>query len=102
MSIEITARHMNIGQDLQDYAREKADALLVTFPRIEHIHVILDHQKHLYVGEVVVQGRNHLRIEAEDSADDMLVSLDRAFDKAERQLRKERDKIQSHRVTKED
>lgn len=101
MSIEITARHMNIRQEMQDYAREKADALLDDFPRLEHVHVILDHQKHLFVGEVVVQGRNHLRIEAEDSSDDITVSLDRAFDKARVQLRKERDKVQSHRVAKE-
>lgn len=102
MSIEITARHMNIRQDMQDYATEKAEALLVDFPRLEHVHVILDHQKHLFVGEVVVQGRNHLRIEGDDSSDDIIVSLDRAFDKTRKQLRKERDKVQSHRVVKDD
>ena len=97
MSVEITARHMNIDGDLQDYAREKAETLHGDFPRVEHIHVILDHQKHLYVAEVVVQGRNHIRIEAENSSDEMRVSLDKAFDRAEKQLRKERDKVQEHR-----
>lgn len=97
MSIEITARHMNIGEDTQDYAREKAERLLSDFPRVEHVHVILDHQKHIYVAEVVVQGRNHIRIEAEESSDDVIASLDKAIDRAERQLRKERDKVQDHR-----
>jgi len=98
MSIEVTARHMNIGEEMQNYARQKAEKLVEDFPRIEHVHVILDHQKHLYVAEVVVQGRNHIRIEAEDSSDDVLASLDRAVDRAEKQLRKERDKVQNHRV----
>lgn len=102
MSIEVTARHMNIGDEMQSYARGKAEELKADFPRIEHIHVIMDHQKHSYVGEVVVQGRNHIRIEADDTSDDIVVSLDRAFDKARRQLRKEREKIHEHRVDKRD
>lgn len=100
MSIEITARHMTIGDDLQAVARTKAEALLENFPRVEHIHVIMDHQKHLNVAEVVIQGKNHIRIEAEDSSDDMVVSLDRSFERAEKQLRKVRDKVQEHRRDK--
>ncbi len=96
MSIEITARHMNIGEELQVAARTKAEALHSNFPRVEHVHVIMDHQKHMFVAEVVVQGKNHIRLEAEDSSNDMVVSLDRAFDRAEKQLRKERDKVQEH------
>ena len=97
MSIEVTARHMNIGEETQEYARRKAARLIEDFPRVEHVHVILDHQKHIYVAEVVVQGRHHIRIEAEDSSDDVIVSLDRAIDKAEKQLRKEHDKVHNHR-----
>ena len=97
MAIEITARHMNMGQEVHDYAQQKSETMLVDFPRVEHIHVILDHQKHMFVGEVVVQGRNHIRIEAEESSDDIMKSLDIAFDRAEKQLRKDRDKVQEHR-----
>jgi len=97
MAIEITARHMNIGEETQDYARGKAEKLIEDFPRVEHVHVILDHEKHRYSAEVVVQGRNHIRIEAEECSDDVIASLDKAIDRAERQLRKERDKVQDHR-----
>ena len=97
MSIEITVRHMDIGDDMQDYAREKSEAIQGDFPRVEHVHVILDQQKHLYAAEIVAQGRNHIRIEAECSSDDMRASLAKAFDKTERQLRKERDKVQNHK-----
>jgi len=96
MSIEITARHMNISSTIQEYAKTKAEQMVADFPRVEHLHVILDHQKHLFVAEIVVQGRNHIRLEAEHSSDDMRASLDHAFDRAERQLRRERDKILDH------
>jgi len=42
MSIEVTARHMSATSELQEYARDKAAELLDTFPRVEHIHVILN------------------------------------------------------------
>lgn len=97
MAIEVTARHMDIGVDTQEYAREKAEKLMQEFPGVEFIHVILDNQKHIYSAELVVQGKNHTRIEAEDSSDDVIASLDTAVDRAERQLRKQKDKIQEHR-----
>ena len=102
MAIEITARHMKIGEEVQNYARDKSEGILANFPRVEHVHVILDHQKHLFVGEVVVQGRNHIRIEAEDSSDDIMKSLDTAFERAQKQLRKERDKVQEHRGNRQE
>lgn len=97
MSIEITVRHVHMPVDVQDYAKEKAGILLEAFPRIEHIHVIMDVQRHLHVAEVVAQGRMHVRVEAEESSDNMRVSIDRAFDRIERQVRKLEDKAQDHR-----
>ena len=98
--VEITARHVDITVDLQDYARDKAEGLEADFPRVEFVHVILDQQKHLFIAEVVVQGKNHIRIEASEKADNILAAVDKAFEKAERQLRKERDKITDHKVEK--
>ena len=94
MSIEVTARHMDATQKIQDYARDKASDLLDSFPRIEHIHVILDVEKKRHNAEVVIQASNHIRIEAEDSSDKMSVSVDLAIEKAEKQLRKNSDQAQ--------
>lgn len=99
MPIEITARHMHASDAMQEYAREKAADLMESFPRVEHVHVILDVQKHLYMAEVVVQARNHIRLEAEEASDNMRASTDKAMEKIERQLRKQRDKVQDHKTT---
>ena len=98
MPIEVTARHMHVNVDVQDYARRKASELVDEFSRIEHIHVILDHQKRQNVAEIVVQAKNRIRLEASESSENMRVAIDVAADKAEKQLRRLRDKVQDHRV----
>jgi putative sigma-54 modulation protein len=97
MSIEITARHMDGADAAKQYANERADKLMGMFPRVEHVHVILNVEKHRHEAEVVVQAKNHIRIEADEKSDDMANSIDVAFERAEKQLRKLREKIQEHR-----
>jgi putative sigma-54 modulation protein len=97
MSIEITARHLTVTAELQGHARQKAEALVAEFPKTESVHVILDVQRHLYVAEVVVQHKGLTRVEAKESTEDMVASIDAAVVKVEKQLRKHREKIvESH------
>jgi putative sigma-54 modulation protein len=99
MPVEITARHMHAGAALQEYARNKAAQLIEDFPRIEHVHVVLDVQKHDSIAEVVVQAKNHIRLEASESSAQMRMSIDTAVEKVERQLRRLRDKVQDRKQT---
>jgi putative sigma-54 modulation protein len=98
MPIEITARHMKATPEMQDYARGKGEALMREFSRVEHVHVILDVQKHLYSAEIVVQAKNHIHVESLEATENARASIDGAFEKTERQLRKLRDKVQKHRA----
>lgn len=99
MPIEITARHMEISSGMQEYSRELAESLMRDFPRVEHVHIILDEQKHIKIAEVVVQAKNHIRIEAMEKTDKLRTSIDSVIDKMERQLRKHRDKAQDHKLS---
>ncbi len=98
MSIEVTVRHIDGAEAAKQYAHERAQKLMDMFPRVEHVHVILDVEKHRHEAEVVVQAKNHIRIEADEKSDDMANSIDVAFERAEKQLRKSREKVQDHRV----
>jgi putative sigma-54 modulation protein len=98
MSIEVTARHMNGAPEAKAYAEEKAAKIMELFPRVEHVHVILDVEKHRQEAEIVIQAKNRIRIEASETSDDMTNSVDVAFERAEKQLRKLREKVQDHRV----
>ena len=99
MSIEVTARHMHATDDLQDYATRKAEEFLEDFSTIEHIHVILDIEKHRkrHIAEVVFRMKRHGTLEAAGSSDNIRMSIDMAFEKAETQARKLREKVQDHK-----
>lgn len=97
MSIKVTIRHMK-APDAKEYAQQKAEGLVDLFPRIEHVHMILNVEKRRHEAEVDIRAKNHIHIEASETQDDMTAAIDGAVERAERQMRKLRDKVQDHRV----
>jgi len=98
MQISVTGRHVDITDAIRDYAEDKVQHDLGGFPRVEHVHVILNIEKHRHLAEVVIQARNHIRVEADHESDDMYSSIDACVEKAGRQLRRLRDKVQNHKA----
>lgn len=96
MQVSITGRHVNVTDNVKEHVNEKLERCLGVFPRIESVHVILDLEKRDYVSEVVVQGSNHIRLTSKDNSDNLYDSIDRSIEHAERQMRKQRDKVQDH------
>ncbi len=96
MSVEVTVRHTT-ASGIQGYANEKAEGLMAEFPRIEHVHIILDVEKHRHVAECIIQAKKHVHVEASETSDNFKSSIDIAVERAERQLRKLEDRIQEHR-----
>ncbi len=97
MAIEITARHLTISEGQQQFARDKAEQLVAEFPKVEHVHVILDVQRHQFIAEFVVQHKALAKVEAREVCEDLLAGIDLAYEKVEKQLRKHREKIvESH------
>jgi len=84
--------------NLQDYARNKAEMLVEEFPKVEYVHVILDMEKHRNIAEVFAQSKKHVRVEAKETSDDMIASIDMAVKKVEKQLRKVSDKAHDHKT----
>lgn len=93
MSIEITSRHLKVTAELQEFARRKAEQLLVEFPKIEHVHVVLDEQRHQFSAEFIVQHKAMPQARAEEFCNDMVAAIDLASEKVEKQLRRHRDKV---------
>ena len=97
MHINVTGRHMDITDAIRDYATQRVEQELGDFPRIESVHAILSVEKYRHKAEIVVQAKNHIRVDAREESEDMYASIDTAVDKAEKQLRRLRDKIQDHK-----
>jgi putative sigma-54 modulation protein len=93
MAIEITARHLNISEELQNFAREKAEALTAEFPKIEFVHVVLDEQRHQYIAEIIAQHKGMPVVESREISGNMRAAIDLAYENVEKQLRRHREKI---------
>jgi len=89
---------MDITEAITSYAHGKAEGELADFPRVESVHVILNVEKYRHLAEVVVQASNHLRVEGKMESDDMYASIDGAMEKVVKQMRKAKDKVQSHKA----
>jgi len=98
VDIQVTGRHMDITEAITNYAHGKADGELAPFSRVESVHVILNVEKYRHIAEVVVQASSHLRVEGKVESDDMYASIDGAMEKVVKQLRKAKDKVQSHKA----
>ncbi len=97
MAVEITARHMHAAEGALEHARNKGEALAAEFRRIEHVHVILDIQKHLNIARISVLAKGPLRLEADETSEDMYTSIDVAVEKVAKQLRKIQEKVHDHK-----
>lgn len=96
MQVKVTGRHVDITENIKAHIDEKIERCLSMFPRIESIHVILDLESRLHVAEVLIQAANHIRVTAIEKSENMYSSIDMAIEHAERQMRKNRDKVQDH------
>ena len=96
MQVSITGRNVNVTDNVKAHVGEKIERCLGVFPRIDTIHVLLDEEKLSKVAEVVIQGANHIRISAKEKSENLFDAIDRAVEHAERQMRKQRDKVMEH------
>jgi len=95
MQVHITGRHVEITEGIREHVYGKVERTLIDFPRVEDVRIILELQKLLHTAEVLVQGKN-IHVEGKSSSENMYTSIDEALEKAERQLRKLRQKVQDH------
>ena len=98
MPIEVTIRSDEITKRTQDYVKFRGEEIVSEFSGVEHVHITLDKVKHMYNVHAFVQGKNHIRIEAEEEVDNINTAIDQAMEKLNRQLRKIWDKSHDHKT----
>lgn len=97
MQIDISFRHMDPSDPLRDYADEKIRRVIR-----KHIRDDFDAQVTLSIEKFRHIAKFHLSykgisIKCEESSDDMYTSIDLALDKLERQIRRYKDKLRTHK-----
>ena len=96
MQVHITGRHVEITDGIREHIYAKLERSMSGLTRIQDVQVVLELQKRTHTVGVIVKGKNHIHLEAEASSENMYSSIDEAIEKAERQLRKLREKVQDH------
>lgn len=96
MQVSITGRHVNVTDNVKAHVEDKLERCLGMFPRIENIKVVLDTENRDQVSEIIIQGSNHIRVTATEKSDNLYDAIDRSIEHVERQMRKQRDKVQDH------
>jgi putative sigma-54 modulation protein len=91
MNIKTTARHYQLTPALKDYAETKVQQLTKYFDSIDSARIIFALEKYRHSVEVSfrVNGKD---FNSREESEDMYVSVDRAVEKLERQIRKHKGK----------
>jgi putative sigma-54 modulation protein len=87
MNITTTARHYDLAPSLKDYAEGKVHNLKKYFDHIVNVHVIFSLEKYRQRVEITlhVNGKDFVTVQ---ESEDMYLSVDRAVEKLEEQLKR--------------
>jgi putative sigma-54 modulation protein len=88
MKIEFTGRQTDVPKRVRALAERKLAKLARVLRGITYVHVVLSSDKHRQIAEVTVHSRN-LDLTAEESSDDLGVSVAAVFDKLTRQAQRQ-------------
>lgn len=96
MNIRVTCRHCELGDDLRTYMEDKVARLAHYFDRVDEAHVVLQMEGHRCIADFTVHASRAV-ISSEQTADDLRSAFDRAHEKVERQIRRYKERIRSHK-----
>jgi putative sigma-54 modulation protein len=96
MQVSVTFRHMEATDSLKSFAADKVSRIEKYMHTPTDAHVVLSVEKHLHRAEINVIA-NGMRIRGEETSADMYGSIDGAAAKIERQLKRYRNKLASHK-----
>jgi putative sigma-54 modulation protein len=98
MQLSVTFRHMDATEALKAYAQEKVERIRKYFPDPIKAHVVLSCDRgYNHVADVMITLHNGIIIKGEETTEDMYSSIDLVMAKIERQCRRYKEKIRSHK-----
>lgn len=98
MQLSVTFRHMESTDALRDYAEEKVERIKKYFPDPLKAHVVLICDRgYNHTADVMITLHNGLAIKGIETTEDMYSSIDLVMAKIERQVRRYKEKIRSHK-----
>lgn len=97
MNITVNGRNVEITPALKSYSEEKIGKFDRYLSNISEAVVTLSVQKHRQRAEVLIRANGFL-IQAESTTEELYSAIDEVADKLDRQIKKIKEKLSSHRV----
>ncbi|MEG0641465.1 MAG: ribosome-associated translation inhibitor RaiA [Clostridium sp.] len=93
MKIKVTGKNMEITKALREIVEKKISRLERYFQPSVEANVLVSVQKTTHIAEITIPF-NGVILRAEEASNDMYTSIDLVLDKVERQIRKQKTKMQ--------
>ncbi len=97
MQTNITFRNLEASDFIKNYAKEKVDRVNKYLDRASEAHVVLGLERHLHHADITIHAGPYV-LRGREKSEDMYASIDLAMDKIERQLKRYKEKMKSHRA----
>ena len=100
MNIQITAKKIEIPQEIREYAKEKFGKLEKFNQKVQSIEAVIKAEERSIICEMIIRVDNRDSVVIEVEGDTIQAAVDLAAGKAERQLRKDKERDSVRRRAK--
>ena len=97
MKLTVIGRNIEITYGIRNHLNDKIDKTIADLGEAADVHVALSVEKHRHFAEVTVKTKGftlHSQVETED----LYTSMDKALEKMEKQIRKNKEKAKALRI----
>ena len=92
MTVQITARHIEVPDSLKEFIESRVTKLEKFIDGITDVHVTLATEKYRQIAEINVHGRGSVYLSATESSEDLRASFTQAIEQIQGQAKKHREK----------
>jgi ribosome hibernation promoting factor len=96
MQTSVTFKNLEPSEPLKSYVKNKLDKMDKLLDNPAEANVVLSVEKIHHIAEIKVAG-DRLNINCREKTNDMYSSIDKAMDKLEKQIKKNKQKVRKHR-----
>jgi putative sigma-54 modulation protein len=97
MKSTVTGRNIEITDGIRNHLNNKMDKTIADLGEAADVHVALSVEKHRHFAEVTVKTKD-FTLHSQDETEDLYTSMDKALEKMEKQIRKNKEKAKALRI----
>lgn len=96
MDIRYSGKNMRVTKDIKEHLEDRIGKLDKFSPKIVESHVVVSKEKHSYVAQVSILGKNFQAHSEGNHKENVYGAIDQAVDRIQKQVKKHREKVKDH------